>query len=58
MSTLLPSTPRTHRGPAVIFESEEDALEAVLQQRIRPGDIVVIRKEDRVAAQACGKCPR
>jgi dihydroxy-acid dehydratase len=42
---LSPSTLRTHRGPAVIFESEEDALNAVLHQRIRPGDVVVIRNE-------------
>jgi dihydroxy-acid dehydratase len=42
---LSPSTPRRHRGPAVIFESEEDALDAVLHRRIRPGDVVVIRNE-------------
>jgi dihydroxy-acid dehydratase len=42
---LSPSTPLTHRGPAVIFESEEDALKAVLDQGVRPGDVVVIRNE-------------
>ncbi len=38
-------TPTTHRGPARIFNHEEDALAAVLGKRIRPGDVVVIRYE-------------
>jgi dihydroxy-acid dehydratase len=32
-------------GPARVFESEEACLEAVLQGRIRPGDVVVVRYE-------------
>ncbi len=32
-------------GPARIFESEEDCLEAVLADRIRPGDVIVVRYE-------------
>ena len=36
---------RHHRGPARVFESEEDCFEAVKAQRIRPGDVVVIRYE-------------
>ena len=35
----------THRGPARIFEREEDAMEAVMERRIRPGDVMVIRYE-------------
>ncbi|PYV99824.1 MAG: dihydroxy-acid dehydratase [Acidobacteria bacterium] len=35
----------THRGPARVFESEEDAMAAVLGKQIRPGDVVVIRNE-------------
>ena len=35
----------THRGPARIFEREEDAMRAVMEQRIRPGDVMVIRYE-------------
>jgi dihydroxy-acid dehydratase len=35
----------THRGPARVFESEEDAMTAVTSKRIRAGDIVVIRNE-------------
>jgi dihydroxy-acid dehydratase len=35
----------THRGPARVFESEEDAMTAVTAKHIRPGDVVVIRNE-------------
>jgi len=35
----------THRGPARIFESEEDAMAAVTSKQIKPGDVVVIRNE-------------
>ena len=34
-----------HRGPARVFECEEDAFAAVQQQAIAPGDVVVIRYE-------------
>ena len=34
-----------HRGPARIFECEEDAIEAVLARRIVSGDVVVVRHE-------------
>jgi dihydroxy-acid dehydratase len=34
-----------HRGPARVFESEEDALEAILKKAVRKGDTVVIRNE-------------
>ena len=34
-----------HEGPARVFDSEEDAQEAILGNRIRPGDVVVIRYE-------------
>ncbi len=34
-----------HRGPARVFDSEEAAFEAVQRQRIKPGDVVVIRYE-------------
>ena len=32
-------------GPARVFESEEDALESILADKIQPGDILVIRGE-------------
>lgn len=34
-----------HRGPARIFEREEDAMNAVTSKGIKPGDVVVIRYE-------------
>ena len=34
-----------HEGPARVFDSEEDAIEAILGGRIREGDVVVIRYE-------------
>jgi dihydroxy-acid dehydratase len=33
------------RGPAVIFESEEDAAKGVLMGQVKAGDVVVIRYE-------------
>lgn len=37
-----------HRGPARVFDSEPDAHHAVLEQKINPGDVVVIRYEGPV----------
>ena len=34
-----------HRGPARVFDGEQPALDAVLGNRIRSGDVVVIRSE-------------
>jgi dihydroxy-acid dehydratase len=34
-----------HRGPARVFESEEDAMAAVTAKKITAGDVVVIRNE-------------
>jgi dihydroxy-acid dehydratase len=34
-----------HRGPARVFDSEEDCFAAVKEQSVRPGDVVVIRYE-------------
>jgi len=34
-----------HRGPAVIFESQEDACEGILGGKVKAGDVVVIRYE-------------
>ena len=35
----------SHKGPARVFESEEDAMTAVTSKRIRAGDVVIIRNE-------------
>jgi dihydroxy-acid dehydratase len=36
---------RKHRGPAVVFESQEEAMEGITGGRIKSGDVVVIRYE-------------
>jgi dihydroxy-acid dehydratase len=36
---------RTHRGPASVFEQEEDCLEALLAGKVKEGDVLVIRYE-------------
>src|SRR5450631_2239081 len=36
---------KTHRGPARVFDREEDAMHAVTEGRINAGDVVVIRYE-------------
>ena len=38
-------TLRSHRGPARVFDREEDAFAAVMGRRITAGDVVVIRYE-------------
>jgi dihydroxy-acid dehydratase len=35
----------SHRGPARVFESEEEAMAAVTGKRLKAGDVVVIRNE-------------
>jgi dihydroxy-acid dehydratase len=35
----------THRGPARVFEREEDAFDAITEGRIKAGDTIVIRLE-------------
>jgi dihydroxy-acid dehydratase len=35
----------SHRGPARVFESEEDAMAAVTGKRVKAGDVVIIRNE-------------
>ena len=35
----------SHKGPARVFESEEDAMAAVTSKRIHAGDVVIIRNE-------------
>ncbi len=36
---------RVHRGPAVIFESQEEAYKQILSGKVQAGDVVVIRYE-------------
>jgi dihydroxy-acid dehydratase len=34
-----------HRGPARVFDSEEEATKAIMNKKIKPGDVLVIRYE-------------
>ncbi|NLK39253.1 MAG: dihydroxy-acid dehydratase [Clostridiales bacterium] len=34
-----------HRGPARVFDSEEEAISAIYQKRIKAGDVLIIRYE-------------
>jgi dihydroxy-acid dehydratase len=34
-----------HRGPARVFDSEEEATKAIMGKKIKPGDVLVIRYE-------------
>jgi len=34
-----------HKGPAKVFNSEEEAMKAIVSQKIKPGDVEVIRHE-------------
>jgi len=43
-SAVIPEM-QTYRGPARVFASEEEAMEAIMGGSIKPGDVVVIRYE-------------
>ena len=43
-SAVLPEMMR-HKGPARVFESEEEASAAIMASQIRKGDVIVIRNE-------------
>jgi dihydroxy-acid dehydratase len=44
-SAGVPETILSHNGPAVIFESQEEACEGILGGKVKEGDVVVIRHE-------------
>ncbi len=45
VTKITATTMTAHRGPARVFDREEDAFEAVMRREIEPGDVVVIRYE-------------
>lgn len=45
----LPAERLQHTGPAVPFDSEEEATEAIVRGRVKPGDVVVVRYEGPAA---------
>ncbi len=44
-SAGVPSSMMVHEGPAIIFESQEEASEGILAGKVQPGQVVVIRNE-------------
>ena len=43
--TAVPSKMLVHKGPARVFNSEEETMKAILEKKIKDGDVVVIRYE-------------
>jgi len=43
--TAVPSGMLVHKGPARVFDSEEEAMKAILKKQVKKGDVVVIRYE-------------
>ncbi len=43
-------------GPAKVYESQDDAVEAILGGKVVEGDVVVIRTKGRKAGRGCRKC--
>jgi dihydroxy-acid dehydratase len=41
--SAVPESMLQHEGPARIFDTEEDACDALLHDRLEPGDVVVVR---------------
>jgi dihydroxy-acid dehydratase len=41
----VPKEMHVHIGPARVFEDEPDAIDALIERKIRPGDVIVIRYE-------------
>jgi dihydroxy-acid dehydratase len=41
----VPREMHVHTGPARVFEDEPDAIDALIERKIRPGDVMVIRYE-------------
>ena len=39
------STRNSHRGPAKVFNREEDARQAIMEKKVNAGDVVVVRYE-------------
>jgi len=41
----VPTEMRVHTGPARVFDFEEEAVNALVQRQVKPGDVLVIRYE-------------
>ena len=42
---LPPGNLKSFSGPARVFENEEDCFNAIMNSRLKPGDVVIIRNE-------------
>ncbi len=45
-----------HRGPAVIFDSHDEANAGILSSRVKAGDVVIIRYEGPRGGRGCRRC--
>ncbi len=41
--SAVPENMRVHKGPAQIFDSEDDASNALMEDKIKPGTVVIVR---------------
>ena len=46
----------THTGPARVFNSEDEAIVAIVGKEIKPGDVVVIRYEGPKGGPGMREC--
>ena len=46
---------RVHTGPAHVFDSQEEAVQAMFDGKINKGDVIVIRHEGPKGGLACAK---
>jgi len=49
--SAVPADMLQHEGPARVFDNEEDALDAVMKDRVQPGSVIILRYE---GPRACG----
>jgi dihydroxy-acid dehydratase len=49
--SAVPTDMLVHEGPARVFDNEEDALDAVVHDRIEPGSVIILRYE---GPRGCG----
>ena len=49
--SAVPTDMLQHEGPARVFDNEEDALDAVMKDRVEPGSVIILRYE---GPRGCG----
>ena len=47
-----------HKGPAICFDKEEDAMQAALDRKIKPGHVVIVRYEGPKGGPGMRRCWR